>query len=57
MLTLDVGVKHAISTLTLNCYTYFLMVTTTKIEKSTHKDNNHLESYFVKKTNKSYTKK
>jgi len=49
MLTVDVGVKHAISTLTLNCYTYFLTPITTKSEKSTHEDNNHLESYFVKK--------
>jgi len=52
MLTVDVGVKHAISTLTLNCYTYFLTPITTKSEKSTHEDNNHLESYFVKKKKK-----
>jgi hypothetical protein len=49
MLTVDGSVKHSISTLTLNCYTYFLKATTTKSEKSTHEDNNHLESYFVKK--------
>jgi len=42
MLTVDVSVKYAISTLILNCYTYFLTVITTKSEKSTHKDNSHL---------------
>jgi hypothetical protein len=51
MLTVDGSVKHAISTLTLNCYTYFLKATTTKSEKSSYEDINHLESDFVKKKN------